>query len=70
MDDGTGYLLGRVVGVCLFPLLVLAIIGLVQYARTRDWAASRRVMRSWWALALLLLCYVVTLLGQLAQNLR
>ena len=70
MDGGTGYLIGRVVGVCLFPLLMLAIIGLVQYVRTRDSAAARRVMRSWWALLLVFACYIVTLLGQLAQNLR
>ena len=70
MDGGTGYLLGRVVGVCLFPLLLPGVIGLVHYARTRDGAAARRAMRSWWALALLFMCYIVTLLGQLAQNLR
>lgn len=64
----TGYLLGRILAYFVLPLLILAIVGAVQYFRTRDKSAALRTALSWWAILLAGLCFLVQLLSQLAKT--
>ncbi len=59
-----GYAIGRLIGFFLVPVLLLALLGAIQYARTRDRASVTRTVVSWWALTLVAACLVVGLVAQ------
>lgn len=64
----TGYIIGRVVGLIIFPLLIMGIVGLFQYARTKDKHRARRAMFSWWSIGLGIVFLVLGLVGQMVNN--
>ena len=59
---------GAFVGFLLIPVLILLIIGGVQFLRTGDPQAARAAATAPWALALAALFLVLSLLGRFAQN--
>lgn len=63
-----GYAIGRLIGTLLVPVLLLLLIGLIYYWRTRDRSQAIRVMLSWWALALAFICLFLGMLGQAIQR--
>jgi hypothetical protein len=63
-----GYMLGRIVGILLFPVLILGIIVLVQWVRTRDRQAALRTATAWWALLTAFACTILGVLGSALQR--
>ncbi len=64
----TGYIIGRIVGLFIFPLIVMGIIGLFQYVRTKDKQLAKRTMFSWWSIGLGIVLLVLGVIGQMANN--
>jgi hypothetical protein len=63
-----GYAIGRLVGFLLVPLLLMAVIGLVHYWRTRDSSQALRMALSWWAITLALVCLALGIVAQATQQ--
>jgi len=63
-----GYEIGRLVGFLLVPLLLLAIIGLIHYWRTRDKSQAIQMALSWWAIGLALGCLLLGIASQATQQ--
>jgi nitric oxide reductase large subunit len=64
-----GYQLGRLVGMLLVPLLLLGVIGFVQYVRTGDREQALRTAVSWWAIVLAVGCFFLGVVAQAVQRL-
>ncbi|MCE7980713.1 MAG: hypothetical protein DYG89_05930 [Caldilinea sp. CFX5] len=60
--------LGALIGFLLVPILILLLIGGVQFLRTGDAQAARAAATAPWALALAALFLVLSLIGRFAQN--
>lgn len=68
--ESIGYTIGRFVGCLIFPILILGIIALIQFVRTRDRQAAVRAATTWWALLAAFACAGLGLFGIAVQNLR
>jgi hypothetical protein len=64
-----GYQLGRLIGILLVPVLLLAVIGFIQFWRTRDREQALRTALSWWAILLAFACFFLSIFAQAAQRL-
>ena len=60
--------LGSLVGVFIVAALVPILIGVVQGLRTGSRAAMLRTMRSWWAIGLGALVFLLSLFARYAQR--
>jgi hypothetical protein len=61
--------LGALVGWLLMPVLLLLLIGLIQYLRTGDMDAARQTATSWWALLLAVVFFLFSLVSRFVQTL-
>lgn len=64
----TGEALGRIIGLLIFPLLVMAVVGGVYYLAVRPRLTFRQAMFRWWVVAIAVLLWVMGLCGQLVQS--
>ena len=64
----TGYVIGRIIGLFVFPLLVMSVVGIAQYIRTKDKKSARRAMFSKWSIVLGIVLLVLGIVGQMANN--
>ncbi|MFN8487649.1 MAG: hypothetical protein U0350_08670 [Caldilineaceae bacterium] len=60
--------LGAFFGILSIPLLLLGLIGLVQWLRTGDRRAAQRAMRAWWAIGAALALLLLSLVARFVQN--
>lgn len=63
----TGEALGRIVGILLFPFIVMALVGGIYYLVKRPAITFRRAMFRWWVVLIGIVVLVLGLLGQVAQ---
>jgi|GEM_PF-6901802 len=60
--------LGALVGWFLVPLLILLVIGLIEYLRTGERDQAQRVAFSWWAIALAIGFFLLSLVARFVQR--
>ena len=59
-----GILIGRIISLLIFPVLVLAVIGLVQYVRTKDKNIAKKSMFSAKSIGFSLIVLLMGIMGQ------
>jgi hypothetical protein len=64
----TGEALGRLVGLILFPFLVMAIVGGLYYLAVRPRLTFLQAMFRWWVILVGVLLLVLGVCGQLVAN--
>lgn len=60
--------LGALVGWLLMPVLLLLLLGLIQFLRTGDMDAARQTATSWWALLLAVIFFLLSLVSRFVQT--
>ena len=64
----TGEMLGRLVGLLIFPFLVMAIVGGVYYLAVRPRLTFRQAMFRWWVVLVGVLLLLLGVCGQLVST--
>ncbi len=63
-----GYEIGRLIGLLAVPVLILVLLGVIQYLRTRDRTRVLHLLVSWWVLALAAVCLVMGIVAQFVER--
>ena len=63
----TAEALGRVFGILLFPVIVMAIVGGVYYLAVRPRLTYRQAILRWWVVVIGLVALLLGVCGQVAQ---
>ena len=66
-DMDLGLQIGKIIGTLLFPVLVIAVVGLIQFIRTKDIQTAIKSMMSTKTIGLAVLLLMLGIIGRAVQ---